>query len=185
MEPNKFRESRQAINRLCKNINILIEQKDLEASKEGYQEVSSKLDTLTPHAEGEIQKRSVRNLEIKIKSLSNYIGKLKPKKKPGGKPRGTTAKPAIVWDEERLGQLSPLFLGKVFANMGDDKDAQVCFGTTGKGIRPSYQIEFGNKDKTTFSGSGHTPVGKSLSTAAKKTVQSFSYEVIDSILNKK
>ncbi len=185
MEPDKFRESRQAINRLCKNINVLIEEKDLEASTEGYEEVSSKLDLLKPHAEGEIQKRSVKNLGIKLKSLSTYIGKLKPKKKPGVRGGKRTAKPAIVWDEDRVGELSPVFLEKVFANMANDADARVCFGTTGKGIRPSYQIEFANQDTTTFSGSGHNPVKKPLSAAAKKTSKPFSYEVIGSILGKK
>ena len=134
MEPEKFRESRLAINQLCKNIDLLIEQKDLEASKEGFEEVSSKLDILKPQAEGEIQKRSVKNLGIKLKGLSIFIAKLKPKKKPAAK---KAPKIFISWDEERLGQLSPAFLKKVFMNMGNDTAATICFGTTGKGIRPS------------------------------------------------
>ncbi|MBU1697858.1 MAG: hypothetical protein KKD21_12585, partial [Proteobacteria bacterium] len=133
MEPDKFRESRQAINRLCKGIDLLIEQKELEASTEGHIEVSSRLDVLKPQAEGEIQERSVKNLGIKIRGLSTLISKLKPKKKQAIKKE---AKIAIAWDEERLGQLSTAFLKKVFMNMGDDTKARVCFGTTGKGIRP-------------------------------------------------
>ena len=182
MEPNKFRESRQAINRVYENILTLIDNKDLEASKEKHQEIKSQLEILTPQAEGEIQERSVKNLDLKIKALTPYIAKLKPKKKSAGS-RKKGAKTEIVWDEERVGQLSDVFLKKVFSNMGEDTDARVYFGTTGKGIRPSYHIEFGNQEATTFSGSGHKPVKKTLSSAAKEASQSFSYQVIDSILN--
>jgi len=184
MEPNKFRESRQEINRLCENINLLIEQKALEASKERYQEVYTQLDILKPQAEGEIQERSVKNLSIKIKALSSYIDKLKPKKKPAIKSGKKGAKTAIIWDEERVGQLSTIFLKKLFMNMGDDTEAKVCFGTTGKGIRPSYQIEFSNQDITAFSGTGHKPLKKPLSTGTKKISQYFSHGVIDSILRR-
>ncbi len=184
MEPDKFRESRQAINRMCENINLLIDQKDLEASKEGFEKVSSQLDILTPQAEGEIQERSVKNLSIKLKGLSIYIAKLKPKKKKK-KAGKKVPKIAIVWDEERLGQLSPVFLGKVFKNMGDDTDAKVSFGTTGKGIRPSYQIKFGNKERKAFIGSGHKPQTKPLSSGTKNISQPFAYGVIDSILKGK
>ncbi|MDA3791701.1 MAG: hypothetical protein PF503_24785 [Desulfobacula sp.] len=182
MEPDKFRESRQAINRLCKGIDLLIEQKELEASTEGHIEVSSRLDILKPQAEGEIQERSVKNLGIKLKGLSTLIAKLKPKKKPAIKKE---PKIAIVWDEERLGQLSTAFLGKVFKNMGDDKNTMVCFGTTGKGIRPSYQIEFGNQETKAFTGSGHKPQAKTILPGTKKKSQPFSHEVIDSILHGK
>ncbi len=182
MEPDKFRESRQAINRLCKGIDLLIEQKELEASKEGWEKVSSRLDILKPQAEGEIQKRSVKNLGIKIRGLSTLIAKLKPKKKPAVK---REPKIFIVWDEDRLKKLSPVFLGKVFKNMGDDKNARVCFGTTGKGIRPSYQIEFSSKETKAFTGSGHKPQTKSFSPGTKNISQPFSHEVIDSILKGK
>ncbi len=183
MDPNKFRESRQEINRLCENINILIEENALEASKAGYQEVTTKLDTLRPKAEGEIQERSVKNLSVKIGALATYIDKLKPEKKRAAGKKGT--KTAIIWDEERIGQLSPAFLKKLFANMGNDSDAKVCFGTTGKGIRPSYQIEFSDQNIIAFSGSGHNPLEKTLSSGAKKISQPFSHEVIASILRGK
>jgi len=185
MEPDKFRKSRQAINRLCKDIDLLIEQKELESSTEGYEEVSSKLDILRPQAEGEIQKRSVKNLGIKIKGLSTHIAKLKPKKKPARTAGESKPKVFIEWDKERLGQLSKSFLEKVFNNMVDDKNANVCFGTTGKGIRPSYQIEFGNHETTAFTGSGHRPQEKSLSTGSKNKSRPFSQEEIGSILHGK
>ncbi len=184
MDPNKFRESRQAINRLCKNIDNLIEEKSMEASKEIHEEVYAKWEILNPQAEGEIQERSVKNLSVKINGLSMRIAKLKPAKKP--KIRGAKKEPTgIVWDEERVGQLSPAFLKKLLTNMAKDADATVCFGTTGKGIRPNYQIQFSNEVLTVFTGSGHKPLEKPLSAGAKKISQPFSYEVIDSALNKK
>jgi len=81
MEPDKFRESRQAINRQCENINLLIDQKDRETSQVCYQEAYTQVDILRPQAEGEIQERSVKNLGLKLKALSISIEKLKPKKK--------------------------------------------------------------------------------------------------------
>jgi hypothetical protein len=178
MEPNKFRESRQAINRLCKNIDNLIEEKSKEASKEIYEEVYAKWETLNPLAEGEIQERSVKN------GLSMRIDKLKPAKKPSV--RGAKKEPAgIVWDEERVGQLSAAFLKKLLANMAKDTGATVCFGTTGKGIRPNYQIQFSSEEVVVFTGSGHKPLDKPLSAGAKKISPPFSYEVVDSALGKK
>jgi hypothetical protein len=182
MEPDKFRESRLAINRQCENINLLIVQKDRETSQVCYEEVSALVDILTPKAEGEVQERSVKNLSLKLKGLLIGIEKLKPKKRPVNKAR---KKIAIVWDEERLGQLAPVFLQKLMKNMGDDTDAKVCLSTTGKGIRPRYQIEFGNQDIITFSGSAHTPLEKPPLTGKKNMSQPFSHEVIDSIQRKK
>ncbi|MBA3011770.1 MAG: hypothetical protein KKF12_01055 [Proteobacteria bacterium] len=184
MEPDKFRKSRQAINRLCKNVDNLIEEKSLEASKEIYEEAYAQWETLNPLAEGEIQERSVKNLSVKINGLSMRIGKLKPAKKPST--RGARKGPVgIVWDEERVGQLSPVFLKKLAANMAKDKGATVCFGTTGKGIRPNYQIQFSNGDLTVFTGSGHKPLDKPLSAGAKKISKPFSHEVVTSHLGKK
>jgi len=183
MEPNKFRESRQAINRLCENILELIEQNALDASKEGYEEVYSQLDLLRPQAEGEIQERSVKNLGMKLNALLTRIGKLKPKKKPAKKGGKTGAKIGIIWDEERVGQLSTVFLQKLFTNMGDDAGAKVCFGTTGKGIRPNYQIEFSTQEIAVFTGSGHKPLDKPLSAGTKKISQPFPQELIGSLLS--
>ncbi len=184
MEPNKFRESRQAINRLCKNIDTLIDEKSLEGSKEIYEEVYAKWEILNPKAEGEIQERSVKNLSVKIKGLSMRIAKLKPKKKPSvrGAKKGPTG---IVWNEEKVGQLSPVFLKKLLTNMTKDTGATVCFGTTGKGIRPNYQIQYSNEEVTVFTGSGHKPLDKPLSAGAKKISQPFPYEIIHSALGKK
>jgi len=167
---------------MCENINTLIDKKDLETSKECYQEVASQLDILKPQAEGEIQKRSVKNLSVKINALLTYIDKLKPKSKAAGKRGKKGPETLIVWDDERVGQLATVFLKKVYTNMGKDADSIVYFSTTGKGIRPSYQVNFSNDDSITFSGSGHSPLKKSLSSGAKKISPPFSYEKIEAIL---
>ncbi len=180
MEPNKFRESRLKINQMVQDTITIIDQNELDASNEAFQEVSSVLDILTPQAEGEVQERSVKNLRIRVNALTPLIAKIKPKKKPR-KPK--VVQPSFEWDDEHVGQLSPAFLKKVLKNMSDDKDATVCFGTTGKGIRPSYQINFSDKNSTSFSGSSHNSLKKSLSAGAKKVSNPFSYELIQSILN--
>jgi hypothetical protein len=184
MDPNKFRESRQAINRLCKSADTLIEEKSLEGSKEIHEEAYAKWEILNPQAEGEIQERSVKNLSVKINGLSMRIAKLKPAKKPSvrGAKKGPTG---IVWDEDRVGQLSAAFLKKLHTNMAKDAGATVCFGTTGKGIRPNYQVLFSSEDVIVFTGSGHKPLDKPLSGGTKKVSEPFSYEVVDLALSKK
>ncbi|MCP3875990.1 MAG: hypothetical protein GY699_22930 [Desulfobacteraceae bacterium] len=184
MDPNKFRESRLAINRVCENINEFIAKKLLEESKVGFKRVNTLLNRLKPKAEGEIQERSVKNLGVKLNVLAFQIAKLKPKKKPKKK-KLKNVPPPIVWDEDRIGTLSPVYLNKVFANMGGDKKSNVCFGTTGKGVRPSYQIEFENQEYTAFSGSGHSPLKKTIPPGTPKISQPFPYSAINSILSKK
>lgn len=181
MEPDKFRESRQEINRMCENVHSLIDQKALEASKAGYDKVNERLDILTPQAEGEIQERSVKNLGLKVKHLSTRISKLKPKAGSGRKRESA----GIVWDEERLGQLATVFLEKVVNNLADDPDAEVCFGTTGKGIRPNYQIRFQSGETVSVSGSSHKPVQKPASGKVKNISLPFSRAVIEKVLNQK
>ncbi len=179
MEPDKFRKSRETINRLCENIDLLIDQRDLEESKACYQEASECLDTLSPQAEGEIQERSVKNLGVKIKLLSSRIKKLKPKKTASG--QGKTVR--IEWDEERIAGLSKKFLEKVMANIGNDPDAQVCFGTSGKGIRPNYQIISSDKKTVAYSGSSHKPNPDLISKGSGKLSPPFSGKVIEQSLS--
>ena len=184
MEPDRFRESRHAINRLCENLATLIEQNAVEASRECCQEAQTLLDRLIPEADDEVQLRSVKNLGLKIKHLLSLINKLKVKKIPAS---GIEKAGAILveWDEDRVKQLSPVFLKKVSANMGNDAKASVCFDMTGKGVRPSYQIRFGNHETTTFSGSAHKPREKSLSDGSHKISRPFSSMAINSALNAK
>ena len=178
MDPNKFRESREAINRLCENINLLIDQKALEASKECYKEVNEHLDILRPQAEGKIQKRSVKNLGSKLRVLSTRIKKLKPRKTSSRQGKASR----IEWNENRVAELSPLFLKKLLANMGEDKDAQVCFGTSGKGIRPNYQISSGSKEAIAFNGSSHRENEKLIAKGEGKLSAPFSRDVIEKSL---
>jgi hypothetical protein len=182
MEPDKFRESRQAINRLFENLNVLIEQNAVDASRECCQEAQTQLDRLIPLADNEVQERSVKNLGLKIKHLLSLINKIKVKKGSASGIEKIGVIP-IEWDEDRIKQLSSVFLKKVSANMGNDLNASVCFDTTGKGVRPSYQIRFGNKDTTTFSGSAHKPREKALSGGSHKISRPFSCMAIDSALN--
>jgi hypothetical protein len=179
MEPDKFRESRQEINRMCKNVHALIDQKDLEESKAGYEAVHERLKVLKPQAEGEIQKRSVKNLGIKLKNLSTLIRKLKPKSS-GTRKSGKTG---VVWDEARLAQLSPVFLEKMLQNMGTDDQAAVCLGTTGKGIRPNYQIHFSDKTITAFSGASHKSSQKPGAANTKNISSPFPRAVIETALS--
>jgi len=181
MEPDKFRESRQAINRICKKLDLLIEQNAVEASRECCQEAQAQLDKLIPFEEGEVQERSVKNLGLKIKHLLSLLNKLKVKKvsSPGA---GKNNVIPVEWDEDRIKLLSPAFLKKVSANMLNDSSASVCFDITGKGIRPSYQVRFGNQKTATFSGSAHKLKEKELSAGPYKTSRPFSYMAIDSAL---
>ncbi len=181
MEPNKFRNSRVAINLKCDEIRKSIDEKDRENSLIVHKRVSSMLDKLTPNAEGEIQERSVKNLSFKLKALSTLIEKIKPKKKP----RSTVKLDPIIWDEKRLNELSGGYLAKVVSNMGDDKEAVVCFSTGGKGIRPSYQVEFTDENVVAYSGSGHTPLKRTYEAGSSKMSEYFSYDMINSIFRGK
>lgn len=179
MEPDKFRESRQEINRMCKNVHALIDQKDLEESKAGYEKVHEQLKILKPQAEGEIQKRSVKNLGIKLKNLSTLIRKLKPKSSGTRK----AVKAGIVWDDTRLAQLDTVFLEKMLQNMGTDENATVCLGTTGKGIRPNYQIHFNDRTVTAYSGASHKPNLKPGAAKTKNISPPFARTILENALS--
>ncbi len=183
MDPNKFRESRQAINRMCEHINGLIEKKAVDESKVCFEEVNVELDTLRPQAEGEIQERSVKNLGMKLNILAGKIAKLKEKK--ASRQNASGGKQNIQWNEERIGALAKAFLTKLIANMAEDKDSKVFFGTTGKGIRPNYRIEFGDGRVVGFTGSGHKPQDSLPAKGGCKLSEPFSFDVIQSALSAK
>ena len=184
MEPDRFRDSRQAINRLCDNMNGFIEANDIEASRQCWEKAREQLDVLIPQADDEIQERSVKNLGLKIKHLLSLIDKIKVKKGSAAGIEKNQAVP-VEWDEDRIKLFSPAFLKKVSANMGNDSKACVCFDTTGKGVRPSYEIRFGNTVTTTYSGSNHKLREKPLSGDAHKISRPFSATAINSALNAK
>ncbi|PIE61154.1 MAG: hypothetical protein CSA29_04870 [Desulfobacterales bacterium] len=180
MDPNKFRESRQAINRMCEHINGLIEKKAVDESRACFKEVNVELDALRPQAEGEIQERSVKNLGMKLNILAGKIAKLKEKK--ASRQNTSGGKQNIQWDEARIAALAPAFLTKLVANMADDKDSRVFFGTTGKGIRPNYRIEFGDGSVVGFTGSGHKPQDSLPAAGAGKLSEPFPFDVIQAAL---
>lgn len=185
MEPNQFRETRVRITQLCNDIVLLVDKKDADASNEALDKASKLLEVLTPEAEGEIQERSVKNLELKIRVASSLIKKMKPLKSAKKKARQAAPKPHIEWTEERLETLSDNYLAKVFANMTANTDTKVYFSATGKGVRPSYQIEFSEDQMTSFSGSGHKPLKKNLSSGPNQISPPFSRSVIESVLERK
>ncbi|THB79391.1 MAG: hypothetical protein D3926_10870 [Desulfobacteraceae bacterium] len=180
MDPDKFRESRIEINGLLDHIFVAIEKKAYDDSKSTYEKACSLLEDLSPQAEGEIQERSVKNLAMKVEGLLSRIEKIKPKKKQNTG-AGYAAASSIEWDESRVAHLSINYLQKVFTNMGDDGD-KVFFSTSGKGIRPSYQIEFKNHDLAAFNGAAHSPLKKTFPPESDLISQPFTQGFIRSVI---
>ena len=182
MEPNKFRESRMSINRLCEQMDQLIENKEVDESKACFDQAFGELDELKPKASGDIQERSVKNLAMKLKGMEDRISKLKTKASSSSG-SGSRVKNCIEWDIDRVAQLSEAFLEKVLGNMAGDPESKVFFGTTGKGIRPNYQIEFKDGQIATFTGSGHKPKTAPPGQGAKNLSAPFTFQQINDILN--
>lgn len=183
MEPTKFRESRLAINRLCEQMDELIENKEVDESKACIDRAFDELDELRPKASGDIQERSVKNLAMKLKSMEDRISKLKIKGASSSSP-GARVKNNIEWDIDRVAQLSNPFLEKVLKNMAVDSESKVLFGITGKCIRPNYQIEFKGGQIVSFTGSGHKPKENPKGQGAKNLSAPFSFLEIEGIVNK-
>lgn len=182
MDPDKFRKTRIQINQLCEEIRILSDKNDAEASLKKLNQAGLLLEELAPQVEGEIQKRSVKNLGMKMNAASSMIDKIKTNKKSG---RSENAAGLIKWDEARLSELSPDYLSKALVNIGPKKDCKIRFSTTGKGVRPSYQIDFENGESSAFSGSTHKPLKRLVPKGSQKISQPFPVSVIKSILSKK
>lgn len=181
MEPNEFRESRISINRLFEQMDQLIENKEADESRVFFDKAFGELDELTPKASGEIQERSVKNLAMKLKGMDERISKLKTKGSSSSS--GSRVKNNIEWDIDRVAQLSKTFLGKVLGNMAGDSESKVLFGTTGKGIRPNYQIKFQDGQMASFTGSGHKPKAGASGQGAKNLSSPFPFQEIDAVLN--
>jgi len=182
MEPTKFRESRLSINRLCEQMDQLIEKKEVDESRACFDKAFGELDELTPKASGDIQERSVKNLAMKLRGMEDRISKLKTKGTASSS--GSRVKNNIEWDIDRVAQLSKTFLEKVLKNMAADSESKVLFGTTGKGIRPNYQIEYKDGQIASFTGSGHKPKAGPKGQGAKNLSAPFPFQVIDAILFK-
>ena len=183
MEPNLFRESRLSINRMYKRIDRLIEKKAVEESLSSLEKVEEDLAALRPKAEGEIQKRSVKNLKIRYKYLAARVRKLKTTRATSGTSGRSRKLPAIQWDEQRLSQLSKGYLEKLFDNMKGDPKAVVMLGTTGKGIRPNYQIQYNDGSVKGFTGSGHKVREVLAADGGKNLSPPFNLGVIEQVLN--
>lgn len=183
MDPNKFRESRLSINKKYDKIDELIEAKAFEESMNNFEKVSADLESLRPEAEGEIQKRSVKNLGMRLNHLDKQISKLKTKRTGTAKKGG--AKSSIVWDEERVAQLAKSYLEKLVSNMQGDANALVKLGTTGKGIRPNYRIEYTDGRVQGFTGSGHKPQKEQPKSDGKNLSNAFPCQVVTAILEEK
>ncbi len=70
--------------------------------------------------------------------------------------------------------------------MAADAEAKVFFGTTGKGIRPNYRIQFNDKRVLGFTGSGHKPQDDLPASGAKNLSDPFAFQVIETaLMNKK
>lgn len=179
MDPDQFREIRLEINKLNEDIKISAEKKNQMAAFETLDKASTLLETLNEKAEGEIQSRSVKNLKIKLKYASALIEKIKTT------PKKSASIETISWDEERLAKLSGSFLAKLFDNMDSDTESQVCLSTTGKGVKPSYQIDFGNGNISAFSGSNHKKLKRKLPKTPGRTSPPFSFSNIKTILDNK
>lgn len=183
MEPNLFRESRLSIKRMYERIDRLIEKKAVEESLTNLEKVEEDLAALRPKAEGEIQKRSVKNLKIHYKYLAARVGKLKNTRTVSGTSGRSRKLPAIQWDEQRLSQLANAYLEKVLNNMKGDPQAVVMLGTTGKGIRPNYQIQYGDGSVKGYTGSGHKVREVLIADGVKHLSPPFGIEVIQKVLN--
>ncbi len=179
MEPDQFRESRLAINHLCDSILKMIDAKNAEKANSCHDEAREKLEILRSGAEGEVQERSVKNLTSKVNMLSMQIQKIKPASSAAKRKKSQ----GIVWDEKRIAALAPNFLLKVLENMGTHKHVTVCFGTSGKGIRPNYQILLGPEKSMAYSGSNHKPLAKTMNAKSGRVSRPFTRNVIEKALN--
>ena len=178
MDPDQFREIRLKINRLNEDISMSAENKNEVVAIEKLAQATALIEKLVAEADGKIQTRSVKNLENKLKFASTLVEKIKISKTASKRP---VPLEKIIWDEERLSHLSNTFLTKLLDNMRTNTNSQVCFSTIGKGIKPSYQIDFGNGEIFAFSGSNHKKLKKNLPKNSERISPPFSFLKIKDI----
>ena len=185
VEPDQFRKTRIKINELNEDIKTLADKNDADSSKAKLSQAHSLLETLDQEAEGEIQNRSVKNLKSKLKFAAIAVGKIKPGKSTAGKSKKSGPTESIVWDNDRLARLSDSYLTRLMANAGENTDSQIYISATGKGVKPSYQIDFGSGKVFAFSGSTHKQLKRKLPGGPDKISKPFSLPTIQSILDGK
>ena len=61
----------------------------------------------------------------------------------------------IEWNEVNLSTLGKVFLRNVIDHMRGRAESTVCFGETGEGIAPNYQVTFPNGVVRTIRGLSH------------------------------
>ena len=91
MDPKLFRESRENIEQICHGIDLLIKSKSVRESAEKLQAAQDLLMNLAKHAQGDVQERSVTNLNGRTKILSENIDKILSKRDAGKKGHGNIA----------------------------------------------------------------------------------------------
>lgn len=182
MDPDQFRKTRLEINSLIEDVKIDAENKKDEKASEKFAQASTLLEKLGEEAAGEIQLRSVKNIANKLKFSSDLIEKMKISKAVSKK---TVTGEKIIWDKERLSCLSETFLVKLLDNMRSNTKSHVCMSPLGKGIKPSYQIDFRNGKISAFSGSNHKKLKRLISKDPLKTSPLFSFAEIKAILEGK
>ncbi len=87
----------------------------------------------------------------------------------------------LIWNEEKLIQLDSEFLKQVLKNMEDDNVSIVYFGITGKGIRPNYQITYGNGNSIAFAGIDHKRFSRANTFDKTKISRPFTYKSIHTL----
>lgn len=91
MDPEQFRESREKIEQICQDIDVLIKKKAVREIAEKLQCAQDLLKSLSKLAQGDVQKRSVTNLGVSIRILSEKIDKILSKRDAGKKGDGNIA----------------------------------------------------------------------------------------------
>jgi hypothetical protein len=91
MDPRIFRVARERIERLCENLEVLISKRAVSETEAGFSTAEALMRDLRKSAEGEIQKRSVGNLNLWLWSLSERIDEILSKREAGKTGEGNIA----------------------------------------------------------------------------------------------
>lgn len=102
MDPKLFRESRKKIEQICEGIDVLIKKKAVRESAEKLQDAQDLLKNLSKLAQGGVQKRSVTNLDVRIRILSENIDNILSKREAGKKGHGNIAL-KCNWNDKNYG----------------------------------------------------------------------------------
>lgn len=90
----------------------------------------------------------------------------------------------LDWDIDKLATLGRFFLKKVKNHMRNNENATVCFGETGKGIQPNYEIKFASGTVLTINGASHNKFSNTDKFNSDKISQIFTLADIDQAIKK-